>query len=225
MAHGSKKWIRTFDGRIKRSNDRTKKDKYGGLRWWHEYDYAYNRYGKFYTGKRDYGKNDPNFCPQCKHVQKVIKQEKQARAAEREAWKAEYYRTFADVIRIWEEYDRKRDTYWEDQFGHIHYALVPEPRIPRPPSEYRWLQERGGWNWGWQYDVRSYLCYKHEYWYDVTRQWHNWSDIYGYNKKHTWARRDEYRNYRSEVKNLMQRAKYDEAFYDDIVPKKRGWLD
>lgn len=54
--HGSKKWIVDYKGDIKRSNNRTKLDFYGELKWW---DYP----SRFRTSRKF-------FCPQCKHVQK-----------------------------------------------------------------------------------------------------------------------------------------------------------
>jgi hypothetical protein len=227
MAHGSKKWIRTFDGRIKRSNDRTKKDKYGGLKYWKEMDNGghWNRRYGFY----DVTVEPRNFCPQCKHVQKPILKEEDDNRTWRKELEAEYYRTYGDTLREWEEYKKQRDITWTDHEGHIHYKDVPKPLAPEPPNFYKWKLSRGSGMWGWQYNTRSYLCYKHERWYNIKWSDEYMTDTYGRfhigRKSITHARRAEYKMYRTKTKNLMQRAKYDESYYDDIVPKKRGWLD
>lgn len=62
MAHGSKKFIVRYDGRVKRSNDRTGLDYMGELKWWEP----------AVTMRRWSGRKLGVFCPQCRGVQKVV---------------------------------------------------------------------------------------------------------------------------------------------------------
>lgn len=61
MAHGSKRWIVTYDGTLKRSNDRTNKDYYRDLKWWDSGSWGY------YSRKRK-----KQHCPQCKYIRKLM---------------------------------------------------------------------------------------------------------------------------------------------------------
>lgn len=62
MAHGSKRWIVCYDGSIKRSSDRTRKDYFRDLKWRENSPWRV-RSG---TWKRK------EFCPQCKYVAKQV---------------------------------------------------------------------------------------------------------------------------------------------------------
>lgn len=191
MSHGSKKWIKDYSGRIKRSRNRTKIDYYAGLKQWDVWYIRSLAWGNKIKAK--------DFCPQCKHVQKAIVNDlaghKAAEARIREEWKALY------GDRWWVEKDGKH-LYFHDFFrAHKGY-----------PGNL------------WNYDFRSYLCYKHERMYEQERAM--WSQHTNGEKKHYWyGVKEGRRHYRHKVKNLMDRAKYDEDFYDDIPPYKHDWLD
>ncbi len=222
MSHGSKKWITAYDGKIKRSNDRTKKDYYRGLREWD--DWQYGRWNRF-LGKSVFEKDD--FCPQCKHVSKPIRAEEKQRSEYYAALKAEYETLYGDASRAWEKYhrDRRAFSYDRDHLGKIHikgnYPILPKGE--EPPQYHQWLWKHENTQVFTQYNARSYMCYKHERMYEVKNCDKYWRETYG--RSHTEMRRAEYRYYRAEIKNLMQRAKYDEEFYDAIFDKKNGWLD
>lgn len=59
MAHGSKKWITDHTGKIKRSNNRTKLDWKGDMKWWDCFRPRWK--------SKKYKK-----CPQCAHVAKSV---------------------------------------------------------------------------------------------------------------------------------------------------------
>lgn len=93
MSHGSKKWIKDYRGKIKRSNNRTKIDYYAGLKCW---DVWYTR--SYLYGNKVQTKD---FCPQCKHVQKAILNDMERyRAAEKKV-RAEWLALYGD--RYWVE--------------------------------------------------------------------------------------------------------------------------
>lgn len=107
--HGSKKWIKDYRGKFKRSRNRTKIDFYAGLRRW-DIQYVHS------FGYRTNEVRGKDFCPQCKHVQKAILNDTAAyREAEkkvRDEWKALYGE------RYYVKVDGK-NVYWWDYF-HQH---------------------------------------------------------------------------------------------------------
>lgn len=222
MSHGSKRFIKAYDGRIKRSNDRTKKDYYRELKWWDEPYYSrFSRYPWYRYGKKN------TFCPQCKHIQKPLEREHE----EREQWKKEleqqYYHLYGYAEALWEEYRRLSETgsYYigHDYKEYWHPNFVKEPNIPKPPGFSKW--SHGLYWYGWCYDPRSYLCWKCERKYEKRREmWCNHHST-GQKNNYRWTRRYDYKMYKNKVKSVMQRAKYDEDLYDDIPVYKRGWLD
>jgi hypothetical protein len=220
MSHGSKKWIRAFDGRIKRSNDRTKKDYYRGLRWWNEYD-SDVRWGRYRSRKYE-----GEFCPQCKHVAKAFREEADANRAAHDALRARYDAQFGDVEKAWRTYDyAPKDMLVVGADGRHYYKRVMlPPRFPRPPHFYEWAREQDDNIGNWYYDRRSYLCYKHEQWSDKKDEmWR--SDYPGKKRHYKWMVKQEWQYYRAEVRNLMQQAKYDDDVYEDIPKLRHGWLD
>jgi len=201
MSHGSKKWIKDYSGRIKRSRNRTKIDHYAGLKQW-DWHYVYG----FMSGGK--GFKTGNFCPQCKHVQKAIRNDLEGyRAAEakiREEWKALY------GDRWWVELPAQKNTSpWARK--HLYFYEYFRTHKDYPGNL-------------WNYDARSYLCYKHERMYEQDRAM--WSQhTNGEKSRYGYSVREGSRHYRHTVKNIMDRAKYDDDLYDDIPPYKHEWLD
>lgn len=229
MSHGKKKWIEAYDGKLKRSNDRTKKDYYRDLKWWD--DYRYYRWRKF----ESYRAKNNQFCPQCKHVQKPILAEEAAWKARNDELHAEYNKLYESALNEWTQYGHRwwqhyRTVWYTDRAGIRRYKevlnIIP-PKTKEPPHFWDWLKKyhpNDTFSTRWNYDVRSYLCFKCENKYDKKHEM--WDSAYpGKKRNYTWTRRQEYRNYRNEVRTVMQRAKYDEEYYDDIPKYKRGWLD
>lgn len=215
MAHGKKKWITTYDGKVKRSNDRTKKDYYRDLKWWDEYN---NKY----MIRRHWNKKTENFCPQCKHVQKHIREIEAENEAIRDSLREKYENKFgAHVIEEWDTYRRLTRRWWSSQ----EVDNIPKPKSPEPPSFFDWAYNNEEnvvpvFN---NFDIRSYLCFKCENKYDAKREM--WDNHPGMKENYGWRVRQNYREYRAEVKNIMRRAKYDEDYYDDIPPYVHDWLD
>lgn len=229
MAHGDKKWIVAFDGKIKRSNDRTKKDYYRDVKWWDEYDYAYSP--RYRYSKKDKKKNDPNFCPQCKHVQKHIRDIEVENKAHEERLRVLYDAECGAANAAWKAHrEARRNVHWEygwyprTEEGKLQLRLklseIKTPKLPEPPSFIEWAAARGESlpHMFRQFDIRSYLCYKHEEKYDAKREM--WHHPLGQNENYQWMRKAEYNYYRREVKNLMRQERY-----DDIPKHKKGWLD
>jgi hypothetical protein len=199
VSHGKKKWIIAYDGKLKRSNDRTKKDYWKNLRDWRPMD-----------GRRSWGRKG-DFCPQCKHISKEIVAQDDAY---HEAWRAirsEFDTLYAEAERAWQRY----------RIG----CFVPRPRVPEPPAFYKWMEkQRKTIPPKWVYDDRSYLCFKCERKYEMqNRMWYE--DLPGKKADRNWSVKWNRKKYRNEVRNLMQRAKYDEEYYDDIGPYTHDWLD
>lgn len=217
MAHGKKKWITTYDGRIKRSNDRTKKDYYGDLRWWEP---MYE--GRWYRHKHKNG-DARHFCPQCKHVGKEIAREDEEFWARQRALHDEYDALYGEAEKAWREYRIGR---WEMIHDGSRVNTARMPNVPEPPRYYEWLAEKKKEReTRWQYDIRSYLCYKCEAKYE--KKWEMWTThMPGQNENYAWIRKDQYRKFRSEGKNLIRKARYEEDLYDEIPSKYvPGWLD
>lgn len=219
MGHGKKKWIIACDGRIKRSNDRTKKDYLRDLRWWEEMGYRAPE-------------NKRNFCPQCKHVQKHIWEIDRQEKAVQEEMRREWEDTFREALEAWRHhrpnrfYEYAGGLWWSGDLFHGDKL----PSIPEPPLFFTWCREKG-YEFpspvALRFNVRSFLCFKCERKYELRREF-LWRRRYPGNKeRYTYTVRQNNRTYRSQVKQVMRRAKQYEDFdgYDDILPKRREWLD
>jgi len=149
-----------------------------------------------------YGQENPDtgeFCPQCKHVQKSLHNDYVTYYAVRNQVRQEWKTLFGDSY--WVKVDGK-SLYFEDYF-HQHKDY-PGPL--------------------WNYDLRSYLCFKHERMYEQEREmWY--ANYHGKKRGSQWTIKHERQKYRRQVKQKMARAKYDEEVYDEILPPRRGWLD
>jgi hypothetical protein len=222
--HGSKKWIKTYDGRIKRSNDRTWKDWRSDLKVWTPMD-AYRR--SYYKDSKWADKR--NFCPQCKHVQKpIIAEYEHAQRLMREA-EAAYAAVHGDAQSQWQTYRSKR---WKAELAcmkgdfAVPYPILP--KVPEPPTFHKWRHEEGWYipHFYQSYNTRSYLCYKCEFKYETQRRMYD----AGYpGRRENWrvGKRISRKYYRSEVKHVLRSARYVPEFegYDDILPRRKEWLD
>lgn len=216
MAHGSKKWIRRYDGKLKRSNNRTKTDFYGDLEWWEESPYNI-RYTWRFESKRPV-----TFCPQCKHVRKHIAAETAERDAIDDRIRREYITKYGNITDVnrkkpykwWNESD---EAYIERTGYNPNIVYFDEFRLNHPDYEYV-----RGWNHHW----RSYLCFKCEAKMDAKDAiWAN--NPHGMKANYQYAIRRDYQEYRSEVKTIMQKARQYEDFdeYDKIPRHRRSWYD
>jgi hypothetical protein len=214
MAHGSKRWIVTFDGHLKKSNDRTKKDYYRNLSKWQPLTPLRRVYGWKFGGKGD-------FCPQCKHNVKPILAHNDAYDAAVEKLKNEFEKKLQPEIEAFERKFAKwmamEDYRWgmdmprnpaDDYSRFWKFKAQNEHRLPPKPM----------------WDVETYLCPKHRRCSDVKDSM--WSaNLPGRKAHYQDMVRQDYRDYRNEVKKVMRNAKYDEDGYDDIPRYRRGWLD
>lgn len=217
MAHGSKKWIVDATGRYKKSRDRTKKDYYARVKHWNEYVNP-----KFYRGKYY---NAAEFCPQCKGIQKEYDAEKAERQTQIDNLRKEYHKKFGDAITEWEVYDNGYSLNDQGYYStYIPFEFRIKPKSVRPPKMWDWQSTE--YPASWHYHWRNNLCYKHEHWQE--KQDEQWRMHVNGEKSHyrTWVKLSRM-YYRAEVKNIMQRAKYivDYEGYDEILPRKREWLD
>lgn len=188
--HGSKKWIKDYRGRWKRSSDRTKKDYYAGLKKWNVRYFYRVGYGKDFQA---------DFCPQCKHVQKSIQ---------------------TDFATYYEAYKRVRQE-WFALYGERYWIRVDGKTLYFKDYFHQHKDYPGSL---WSYDVRSYLCFKHERMYEQERaMWDK--KLPGHKENYGWTTKHERQKYRRQVKQKLARAKYDEDVYDEILPRRRGWLD
>jgi hypothetical protein len=206
MAHGDKKWIVDFSGKLKKSNDRTKKDYYGELKWWKSW-------------KRE--SNKENFCPQCKHFAKPIQEEqdriRKINRSIHDAFKKQYpkYADYDVVMRL-SDFET-----WGDYFIERNKRNVARTKdFEKFQRDYPIKREEP-----WNYDSRSYLCDKHRNWDD--QQHSMWQEMYPHwHKIQGWRKRDDWRKYRAKVKQAMKDAKdADFDAYDDIPAYKKNWLD
>jgi hypothetical protein len=199
MSHGSKKWIKDYSGRIKRSRNRTKIDYYAGLKAWEIPYYRSYLYGTVQTNE--------DFCPQCKHVQKAILNDMEGYLAAK----------------------KRAQEDWKRLYGDAHYVIngAKNPKNPWRTHMYFYDFFRKQTYYPgdlWNYDIRNYLCYKHERMYEQEQVM--WRMPYnGRKARYGYTVREGSRHYRHKVKNIMDRAKYDEELYDDITPYKHEWLD
>jgi hypothetical protein len=215
--HGSKRWILTYDGRIKKSNDRTWKDKHSDLKDW----------SPMYGNRAWRGVTKDNFCPQCKHVSKPIREQQDAIKAHWQGLRKQYEAKHGVAEKLWREYDQNYFLTRRKLLDGKMEAVFPiPPSIPRPPEYHKWSRKRAKDSpKQWSYDTRSYLCYKCEYKYETQNIM--WDGPYpGRNKTYQWMRKNEYNKFRHKGKHMMQKAKYNEDLYDRIANKyKHGWLD
>lgn len=93
--HGSKKWIKDYRGKFKRSRNRTKIDFYGGLKRW-DIRYVYSLMSRLKDVRGKF------FCPQCKHVQKAI----------------------LNDIEAYREAEKKVRAEWEQLYGDHYYVKI-----------------------------------------------------------------------------------------------------
>jgi hypothetical protein len=132
--HGSKRWIMTYDGRIKKSNDRTWKDKFSDLKDWTPM-----------YGKRAWrGINKDNFCPQCKHVSKPIREQQDAIKAQWKEIHAKYDAQHGVAHKIWDTY--RREHYWAKhdlEKGILTTQFPIYPTVPEPPKYSKWVRKHG----------------------------------------------------------------------------------
>jgi hypothetical protein len=210
MAHGSKKWITTYDGRIKRSNDRTKKDYYGDLKKWRPME---DRWGsRMYGPKHQF---PASFCPQCKHVMKdAVRIREENSARHRRLW-SEYHELYDAASLEWRAY--RYEARW-NRVGDVRPLgwSIEKPKVPEPPRFHDWVEnEKKELSWHWHFDDRNFLCFKCERKNDVKDgMWRVERRNFG------GRRRDERRKYRSKMKHLMRNERY-----DDLIPRKHDWLD
>lgn len=213
MAHGSKRWIVRYDGRVKKSNDRTKKDYYGDLKWWDEY---HHRYG-------NYSAKPKSNCPQCRHVEKDVLRLEEENRFEKQELMEQYEHIYGEANKLWNDFHHKSGRWWDEV---KNTTLCRPPTVTRPPYWYEWVktmeQVRPIF---WTFDARNFLCWKHERKYEMKEEmWY--MHMHGEKSRYQYMARQENVYYRNEVKNLMQKAKYDESYYEDIPPKKvNGYLD
>jgi hypothetical protein len=221
MSHGKKKFIEAYDGRIKRSNDRTKKDYYRDLKWWEPWED-----GKLNSWKMN---STREFCPQCKHNYKPIKAHNEAYwtivrqlRAEWEAMHAKEIVEYNRDMRVWRE--RMQKAKMAGNKPEVSWLYVIQPHHP----------ERSYWKY---YEANkhripakpiraeeAWLCPKHRHKNDKKDEM--WSTPYpGRKRGYAYTRKQDWKGYKNEVKSIMQKAKYNEDYYDAIPKYKRGWLD
>lgn len=216
MAHGSKKWITRYDGKVKRSNNRTKSDYYGELKWWEESPYHF-RYVWRYEKERA-----ATFCPQCKHVRKHIEAETAERRIIDDRIRREYITKYGNITEV----NRRKPYQWwnESEEAYIERTGYDPTRVyfdtfrnNHPDYEYVI---------GWHHHWRSYLCFKCERKMELKdAMWSN--DMHGKKANYQYAIRRNYQEYRSEVKTIMNKARQYEDFdeYEKIPRHRRNWYD
>jgi hypothetical protein len=209
VSHGKKKWIVAYDGTIKRSNDRTKKDYWKDLKTWAPVS------NKYYSRQKH-----ATFCPQCKHVAKDIVRQDEEHNAMWKAIRAEYEAKYGEAERAWRRY---RIGGWKLKNGSLDWSTLNPPRVPEPITFWE-FQKTKETKPKWVYHDRTYLCFKCERKWEMQREmW--FGPMPGKKKGRTWAVKHNRRQYRSEINNLLRRGKYDEEAFDDIGPYKHDWLD
>lgn len=195
--HGKKKWIVAYDGRIKRSNNRTKIDYLREIPF--EKDSRISRW----TKDKD---RENKFCPQCRYVRK-------------------------QNDRDWERYDRQMNVLRERFMKTFNTSDTGAVLLRLRGGEVRWLyfykwaQEQPDYPApAWLNDWRNYVCFKCERKQAIREEkWYHRS--LGIKKNYNYSVKSERRQYRNEVRHIMQNAKYVEDLYDDIPVYKRNWLD
>jgi hypothetical protein len=227
MAHGKKRWIETYDGRIKRSNDLTWKDWRSDLKYWQPMET-----GRRYFSRRsrvNTRKGIENFCPQCKHVQKEIVRQRDENYAAWDALHAEHSAKYSAAEHEWERYNREK--YWWGVYvadPKAKFVTFPrEPKVKVPPSIFEWMRQEGiDRPMQWTYDQRSFLCYKCEFKYET-----DWNQKYyltpGCKENYTWLRKRHRTKYRAQVKQIIRKNRHFEGYdwEEEILPYCPGWLD
>lgn len=222
MAHGKKRWIIAYDGKIKKSNDRTKKDYYRDLRWWEPHQSLW----------KVWGRRDPagEFCPQCKHFFKAVKAHNDYYEAVSNQIRDEYVASIQDKIEKYEVKLAKWNKYavsWRESWGR-EWHWETRPKDPREDyaalGDYRRKNEHRMPPKPIR-DEETFLCPKHRRKFDKKAEMWYRNHVNGCKDRYGWSVRQNYRDYRSEMKNIMRRAKYDESYYDDLAPYKHNWLD
>jgi hypothetical protein len=231
MAHGDKKWIVAYDGKLKRSNNRTKLDYSRDLKWWHENDSLEKPTDKRKVKLRRW-QSLQKYCPQCQHVKKPIRDEVRERTARYEQIKADYIRLHAEPQGefLWHKpygwdgfkydyvyIDTATGTIVKEQKTKVNSVFFSDFQKTHPLYD--------GTRRPWQYDTRSYLCYKCERKYEVKQDVMYTRRNHGDKAHYQWSIRQDYREYRTEVKQIMRRARHDDELYDHIPRHKRGWYD
>jgi hypothetical protein len=184
VAHNSKKWMVAYDGRIKRSRNRTKDDWYRDLKWWTPMDYKWS-------------KGAPTFCPQCKHVQK-------------------YEPDQTHIDRAWKE---ARDEYFRlygPDSGYGFNKVTGEWK--GAPVYWKWMKSKNI-PLRWDFAPDTFLCFKCERKSRIKDNRY-YDHPHGEKTRYQYTRKQQYRDYRNDVKHKMRNEQY-----DDIGPYRKGWLD
>lgn len=199
MAHGSKKWIRRYDGKIKRSNNRTKTDYYGELKWWDDTPQMARGY------RRGAQQKAARYCPQCRYVQKQLPPSANSSA---------YYQKWREISA---QYDAANPPP-EFMMGYSRWYSQKDRYVQDRLTELGYIR--------WTYNDRSYLCYKCERKFEVKQtMWY--TNQHGKKENYWYAIRRNYQEYRSEVKTIMRKARQYDDFeeYDAIPRHRRCWYD
>jgi hypothetical protein len=203
MAHGSKKWIRDCNGRIKRSSDRTYKDKLGDIR---NFNYDY---------QNQYGIRHGSPCPQCKAVRKDIREHKKLMDRLR---KNEGSPRYQEAYAEWQKNPKKSP--WNRVST---WTFVPQTDFfDRSRFWDEFWKEKGIDTWMSRMPLEGMLCrtcvreYRIKF-RDSSR--HRWYDD---NRIKGWQGVILNQEYRAEVKAIMRAARYDEDLYDAIPDYKNN---
>lgn len=216
MAHASKKWIRDWRGRLKRSRHRTQQDWKGGFATQATVDSRIGQRRK---------------CPQCTFLSKrahtmywTVRVDLATIAvAHNCSWydHAEYRRL--RKLDIWVQGERVGWTAGGKATWLLYHRVRvhEERRLAEYPPGSDVREAR------WHVEECDACRRKQEV---AWRRWHAGGPLVGLGARrrnsHVWARRQEQRDRRAEVRNLMGRAKHDPELYDFIPTKhKNRWLD
>lgn len=195
MAHGSKRWIKDYRGRMKRSRHRTKQDFLADI------PFVKSQTRRWRWRARDAEK--PN-CPQCRYLQKQFQHDNDWYWEQHDAQLAEFKRRYA----------RWLVPNWPTE-AHIKR----NGELVQVVSFWRWQQKHYP-NFGhqWTYHWNTMLCFKCEQRSNTEeKQWRRYPGV----KKNLGGEvRAARRKYRAQVRNAMQRCEY-----EDILPPRRCWLD
>lgn len=176
MAHGDKKWIRDYNGRIKRSRDRTYKDWKGDL---NSYE---NR-----TSKR-------RRCAACEEIERPYKEHN-------DAIRDEYHRQLEALKKKYPGGWGSNDYY----YYHMDELTVRFVHIPWSQRECDDCKRKDNIRWYWHTPKVNHMRNARYY------------------QNKSWIKRDMRREYRSKVKNILRKARYEEDLYDEIPVRKYNW--
>jgi hypothetical protein len=113
MAHGKKRWIETYDGRLKKSNDKTWSDKKSDLHRWKGWERPYK-------------------CPDCREIWRPYDEHNAKVKSVEAVVEAEYYEEFPDM---------KKD--YDDPYTSLGYSeFRAKYNIDRWNHKRRWMNER-----------------------------------------------------------------------------------